>query len=173
MEAVKGIYGKAAGEGVEEIERVKQMVKAFRDAEGRAPKIIVAKIGQDGHDRGQKVIASAFQDFGFDVAIGELFAAPEEVAERAVREKVHVIGVSSLTAGHLVHIPALKENLSGGPGKDIMIVIGGVIPKDDQALLQSLGVSAVFPPGTPVAQAAIAILEELSQKLGFAQRAAQ
>ena len=171
--AVAGVYAEALASRAGDIERVKQMVKAFEEAEGRAPKILVAKIGQDGHDRGQKVIASAFRDFGFEVAIGELFASPEEVAERALREKVHVIGVSSLTAGHRVHVPTLKQCLTKGRGEEIMIVVGGVIPKDDLAVLQSLGVSAVFPPGTPITQAAIVILEELSRKLGFAQRAAQ
>ena len=172
-QAVEGVYAEAARGRSDEIERVKEMVRAFEDSEGRPPKILVAKIGQDGHDRGQKVIASAFKDFGFETLIGELFATPEEVAERALREEVHVIGVSSLTAGHLVHVPALKARLGKEGAKDILIVVGGVIPEDDRAVLQSSGVSAVFPPGTPITQAAIAILEELSRKLGFAQRAAQ
>jgi methylmalonyl-CoA mutase len=171
--AVEGVYAAAAGSKAEEIERVRQMVEAFQEAEGRPPKILIAKIGQDGHDRGQKVIASAFRDFGFDVAIGDLFATPEEVAERALSEQVHVIGVSSLTAGHRVHVPTLERRLTTRGGEDIMIVVGGVIPEDDRAVLRSSGVSAVFPPGTPVTQAAISILEELSRKLGFAQRAAQ
>jgi methylmalonyl-CoA mutase len=170
--AVAGFYARAAGSQAGDIERVKQMVEAFREAGGRAPKILVAKIGQDGHDRGQKVIASAFRDFGFEVAIGELFATPEEVAERALSEKVHVIGVSSLTAGHRVHVPTLRKCL-GKNGEDMMIVVGGVIPEDDRAVLRSSGVSAVFPPGTPITQAAMTILEELSRRLGFAQRAAQ
>jgi methylmalonyl-CoA mutase len=154
---------------MEMIERARQMTAAFREAEGRAPKILVAKIGQDGHDRGQKVIASAFSDFGFEVVVGPLFAIPEEVARQAVAEKVHVVGVSSLTAGHLAHVPALKEALAAAGGGDITIVIGGVIPDADHARLKAAGVSAIFPPGTVIAEAAIAILEELSGRLGYAQ----
>jgi methylmalonyl-CoA mutase len=149
--------------------RAQQMAAAFREAAGRVPKILVAKIGQDGHDRGQKVIASAFSDFGFEVIIGSLFATPEEVARQAVAEGVHVIGVSSLTAGHLTHIPALKEALAAQGGRDIIIVAGGVIPREDHAVLRQAGVAAIFPPGTAVAEAAITILEALSQKLGYAQ----
>jgi methylmalonyl-CoA mutase len=170
LRAVRGIYARAAGDKSHEIERVRQMVQAFKEAEGRAPKILVAKIGQDGHDRGQKVIASAFQDFGFDVAIGELFATPEEVGVRAAKEDVHVIGVSSLTAGHLAHIPALKRQLEEAGRGDILIVAGGVIPQDDHARLREAGVGAIFPPGTPVARAAAMILEMVSERLGYAQK---
>ncbi|HYN00143.1 MAG TPA: methylmalonyl-CoA mutase, partial [Aestuariivirgaceae bacterium] len=173
VSAVRGVYAIAAADKMHDIERVRQMVQAFREADGRAPKILVAKIGQDGHDRGQKVIASGFQDFGFDVAIGELFASPEEVARRAVAEKVHIVGVSSLTAGHLSHIPELKQHLAAAGRNDIMIVVGGVVPKDDHGVLRQAGVSAIFPPGTPIAKAAIALLEELSAKLGYAQMAAR
>jgi methylmalonyl-CoA mutase len=173
VRAVRGAYAAAAGEKAMDVERVRQMVRAFREAAGHAPKILVAKIGQDGHDRGQKVIASAFGDMGFDVAIGELFATPEEVARHAIAEKAQVVGVSSLTAGHLTHLPALKEALREQGAHDIMIVAGGVIPKDDEEVLRRAGVSAVFPPGTPIARAAIAVLEALNAKLGYAQRAAQ
>jgi methylmalonyl-CoA mutase len=173
VRAVRGVYTSANADRAHDIERVQQMVQAFREADGRTPKILVAKIGQDGHDRGQKVIVSAFQDFGFDVAIGELFASPEEVARRAVAEDVHVVGVSSLTAGHLTHIPELKRHLAAAGGNDIMIVVGGVIPKDDHGVLLQAGVSAIFPPGTPIAKAAIALLEELSGRLGYAQTAAR
>jgi methylmalonyl-CoA mutase len=173
VRAVKGVYAAAASGRTKDIERARQMVKAFREAEGRAPKILVAKIGQDGHDRGQKVIASGFHDLGFDVAIGELFATPEEVAKRAIDERVHVVGVSSLTAGHLTHLPALRNGLRELAGGDIAIVAGGVIPKDDEEALRRAGVSAVFPPGTPIAQAAIAILDALNARLGYAQRGAQ
>jgi methylmalonyl-CoA mutase len=170
LRAVKGVYARAAGEKSHDIEQVRRMVQAFTEAEGRAPKILVAKIGQDGHDRGQKVIASAFQDFGFDVVIGELFATPEEVGGRAVKENVHAIGVSSLTAGHLAHIPALRRKLEEKGGGDILIVAGGVIPRDDYGRLREAGVAAIFPPGTPIAQAAMTILERLSERLGYAQK---
>jgi methylmalonyl-CoA mutase len=173
VSAVRGVYAIAAADKMHDIERVRQMVQAFREADGRAPKILVAKIGQDGHDRGQKVIASGFQDFGFDVAIGALFASPEEVAQRAVAEEVHIVGVSSLTAGHLSHIPGLKQHLAAAGRNDIMIVVGGVVPMDDHGVLRQAGVSAIFPPGTPIAKAAIALLEELSAKLGYAQMAAR
>jgi len=165
----RGVYAGASAGKTQAIERAKQMAAAFREAEGRVPKILVAKIGQDGHDRGQKVIASAFSDFGFEVIIGPLFATPEEVARQAITEGVHVIGVSSLTAGHLTHIPALKEALAAQGGRDIIIVLGGVIPREDHAVLRQAGVASIFPPGTAVAEAAITILEALSQKLGYAQ----
>jgi methylmalonyl-CoA mutase len=171
--AVRGVYAAGTTGKSPDVERVRRMVQAFREADGRAPRILVAKIGQDGHDRGQKVIASGFQDFGFDVVIGDLFATPEEVAQRALAESVHVVGVSSLTAGHLTHLPALKGCLSAAGDRDMLIVAGGVIPKDDYAVLQEAGVGAIFPPGTPIAKAAISILEKLGEKLGYAQKAAQ
>jgi methylmalonyl-CoA mutase len=171
--AVRGVYAAGTAGNSPDAERVRRMVQAFREADGRAPRILVAKIGQDGHDRGQKVIASAFQDFGFDVVIGDLFATPEEVAQRALAENVHAVGVSSLTAGHLTHLPALKGCLSAAGDRDMLIVAGGVIPKDDYAVLQEAGVGAIFPPGTPIAKAAITILEKLGEKLGYAQKAAQ
>jgi methylmalonyl-CoA mutase len=172
VRAVEGVYAAAAGR-TPEIERVRQMIEAFKEAEGRAPKILIAKIGQDGHDRGQKIIASAYRDFGFDVVIGALFATPEETAAKAVAEDVHVVGVSTLTAGHLSHVPALRECLAACGRGDLLIVIGGVVPKEDHDRLRAAGVSAIFPPGTTVAASAITILEELSRRLGYAQKAAQ
>jgi methylmalonyl-CoA mutase len=169
VRAVRGVYAGAGS--AEEVDGTRRMVQAFRDADGRPPKILIAKIGQDGHDRGQKVIASAFQDFGFEVVIGELFASPEEVARRAVKEKVHIVGVSSLTAGHLSHVPALKEQLTAQNADDVLVVVGGVIPEDDYDTLNRAGVSAIFPPGTSVTKAARQLLEDLSRKLGYAQRA--
>jgi methylmalonyl-CoA mutase len=147
--------------------RVQQAVEAFREADGRAPCVLVAKIGQDGHDRGQKVIASAFRDLGFDVKLGPLFATPEEVAAQAIAEDVHIIGISSLAAGHLANIPALKQALEG---RDIMIVLGGVVPPDDLRMLNDLGIAAVFPPGTNIPEAALKLLDALNAKLGYAQR---
>ncbi|MGH6874222.1 MAG: methylmalonyl-CoA mutase family protein, partial [Aestuariivirgaceae bacterium] len=169
IQIARGVYAASAAGRTQGIERAQQMAAAFREAEGRAPKILVAKIGQDGHDRGQKVIASGFSDFGFEVIIGPLFATPEEVARQAVAEGVHVIGVSSLTAGHLTHIPALKAALAAEGADDMVIVLGGVIPREDRGGLQRAGVTAIFPPGTAVAAAAITVLEALSQRRGYAQ----
>jgi methylmalonyl-CoA mutase len=126
-------------------------------------------MGQDGHDRGQKVISSAFADIGFDVQIGTLFATPEEVAKRAAETDVHVVGVSTLTAGHLTHVPALKDALKSQGRDDIMVVVGGVIPPQDQDALMEAGAAAIFPPGTVIADAAIRLLEKLSEQRGFSQ----
>jgi methylmalonyl-CoA mutase len=169
--AVKGIY-EAASKG-NRLEDARRSVRAFREADGRPPRILVAKIGQDGHDRGQKVIASAFGDMGFDVKVGPLFSTPEEVAELAVKSDVHVIGVSSLTAGHLTHVPLLKAALKKMDRPDIMIVVGGVIPPEDVATLLAAGASAVFPPGTVIPEAAQKLLDRLNERLGYAQRAAK
>ncbi|MBI2720417.1 MAG: methylmalonyl-CoA mutase [Rhizobiales bacterium] len=169
---VKGIYA-ATPRDQQKIERARQAIAAFREADGRAPTILVAKIGQDGHDRGQKVIASAFADMGFAVKVGALFATPEEVAAMAVEEKVHAVGVSSLTAGHLAHIPPLKAALAAAGRPDIMVVVGGVIPPEDMERLRQMGVDAVFPPGTVIPEAALAILDALNRRLGYAQKAAE
>ncbi len=169
---IKGVYS-ATPRDQHKIEKVKRSVAAFKEADGRAPAILVAKIGQDGHDRGQKVIASAFADMGFDVKIGALFATPEEAADLAVKENVHAIGVSTLTAGHLVHIPPLKAALEQAGRPDIMIVVGGVIPPEDVETLKAMGAAAVFPPGTVIPEAAQALLDRLSERLGYAQKAAE
>ena len=150
--------------------RVAEMTRAFAENSGRRPRILVAKIGQDGHDRGQKVIASAFGDLGFDVDIGPLFATPEEAAEQAIANKVHVIGVSSLAAGHLTLVPALRDALAKAGRADIMIVVGGVIPPGDFRAVREAGASAIFPPGTVVVEAAEQILDELNARLGYKQR---
>ncbi len=172
IRAVKGVYA-ATPRDRHKIERVEHAVAAFRESDGRAPKLLVAKVGQDGHDRGQKVIASAFTDMGFDVVIGPLFATPEEVAEKAVAEKAHAVGVSTLTAGHLTLVPLLKAALDKAGRSDIMIVVGGVIPPEDVQTLIDMGAAAVFPPGTVIPDAALALLDRLNQKLGYAQRAAE
>jgi methylmalonyl-CoA mutase len=169
VRAIKGIYA-ATPKDAHKIEEAKRAVASFTETEGRKPSILVAKIGQDGHDRGQKVIASAFSDLGFDVDIGQLFATPEEVAERAIARKVHVIGVSSLTAGHLAHVPLLKAALRKAGHDDIMVVVGGVIPPQDIELLHEMGAAAVFPPGTVIPDAARALLDQLLAHLGYAQR---
>ena len=170
--AVKGVYA-ATPKDQHRIERVRHAIAAFREADGRAPKLLVAKVGQDGHDRGQKVIASAFTDMGFDVTIGPLFATPEEVAKMAVEEKVHAVGVSTLTAGHLTLVPLLKAALDAAGRSDIMVVVGGVIPPEDVQTLLDMGAAAVFPPGTVIPDAALALLDRLNLRLGYAQRAAE
>ena len=169
---IKGIYA-ATPKDQHAIEQAKRAVAAFKEADGRPPRILVAKIGQDGHDRGQKVIASAFADIGFDVKIGALFATPEEVADLAVRENVHVVGVSTLTAGHLTHIPLLKAALDKAGRSGIMIVVGGVIPPEDVQALMEMGAAAVFPPGTVIPEAAKVLLDQLGERLGYAQKAAE
>jgi methylmalonyl-CoA mutase len=148
------------------------MTEAFYENDGRRPRILVAKIGQDGHDRGQKIIASAFADLGFDVDIGPLFATPEEVARQAVENDVHIVGVSSLAAGHLTLAPALKEALKKAGRPDLMLVIGGVIPQQDFDALYKAGVDAIFTPGAVIAEVAADLLEALNRRLGYSQRGA-
>lgn len=172
IKAISGVYKREVGEMNPAVTRVQLMCEAFEEADGRRPRILVAKMGQDGHDRGQKVIASAFADLGFDVDIGPLFATPDEAARQAVENDVHIVGVSSLAAGHLTLVPELKAALAKAGRPDIMIVVGGVIPPQDfEALLQA-GASAIFPPGTVIADAAEKLLEELNQRLGYSQRSA-
>ncbi|MEE8371463.1 MAG: cobalamin-dependent protein, partial [Sphingomonadales bacterium] len=136
-------------------------VKAFAARAGRQPRILVAKMGQDGHDRGQKVIATGFADLGFDVDIGPLFQTPEETARQAVENDVHIVGVSSLAAGHLTLVPALREALDGLGRSDILIVVGGVVPPQDHDALIKAGASAIFPPGTVISEAALDLLDRL------------
>lgn len=143
---------------------------AFAEVDGRVPSLLVAKIGQDGHDRGQKVIASGFGDIGFEVKVGALFATAQEVAAQAAKDNVHVVGLSSLAAGHLSHLPELKQALHAEGRDDILIVVGGVIPPDDVAKLLEMGAAAVFPPGTVISQAALDVLEQLRTRLGYAQK---
>jgi methylmalonyl-CoA mutase len=169
--AISGVYLSEAGAGEEATNRVIAMTRAFAENEGHAPRILVAKMGQDGHDRGQKIIASAFADLGFEVEIGPLFATPEEVAALAVKRRVHIVGVSSLAAGHLALVPALKKALRELGLGDAMIVVGGVIPAQDFAALREAGADAIFPPGTVIAEAAQDLLERLNERLGYRQRA--
>lgn len=136
-------------------------VDDFASEEGRRPRILIAKMGQDGHDRGQKVIATAFADLGFDVDIGPLFSTPEEAARQAVENDVHIVGASSLAAGHLTLIPALRDALAEQGRSDIMIVVGGVIPEQDFEALRQAGASAIFPPGTVISDAAAELLVQL------------
>ncbi|HEY3799755.1 MAG TPA: methylmalonyl-CoA mutase [Caulobacteraceae bacterium] len=163
-----GVYAAEAGSNPQ-LQRARTLVAAFQEADGRAPTILVAKMGQDGHDRGQKVVASGYADLGFAVDAGPLFATPAETARRAIAENVHVVGASSLAAAHMTLIPELKAELSKLGRDDIMIVVGGVIPPGDVAALKEAGARLVFPPGTAIAESAIAVLEELSKDLGYAQ----
>ena len=166
VKTVSGIYTSEVGADNEMTNTVSQLVENFQESEGRRPRILIAKMGQDGHDRGQKVIASAFADLGFDVDIGPLFQTPEEVAKQAVENDVHIIGASSLAAGHLTLVPGLKQSLINLGREDIMIVVGGVIPEQDFAELYDAGATAIFPPGTVIAEAASDLLRKLATSLG-------
>ncbi len=158
---ISGVYGGEMGERDEDLRRVRRRVEDFAEREGRRPRILVAKMGQDGHDRGQKVIATAFADLGFDVDVGPLFQTPQETARQAVENDVHIVGVSSLAAGHLTLVPALRDELVKLGRPDILIVAGGVIPPDDYPALREAGAAAIFPPGTVIATAAEALLDRL------------
>ncbi len=172
IKSISGVYKREVGTMNPAVTRVQMMTEAFEEADGRRPRILVAKMGQDGHDRGQKVIASAFADLGFDVDIGPLFATPDEAARQAVENDVHIVGVSSLAAGHLTLVPELKSALAKAGRPDIMIVVGGVIPSQDFEALYEAGASAIFPPGTVIADAAEKLLDTLNQRLGYAQKSA-
>ena len=166
IRSVSGVYSSNFS-NAEEIEEVKLMAEDFLQNEGRRPRILIAKMGQDGHDRGAKVIASSFADLGFDVDIGPLFQTPEETALQAAENDVHVIGVSSLAAGHKTLVPALREELSKIGRDDILIVVGGVIPAQDYAFLRENGAVAIFGPGTVIPVAAQKVIEEIYSKLGY------
>ena len=172
IKAITGVYKREVGM-TGAVERVRTAVEAFEAAEGRRPRLLVAKIGQDGHDRGQKVIASAFADLGFDVDIGPLFATPAEAARQAVENDVHILGVSSLAAAHLTLVPELKAELAKQGRDDIMIVVGGVVPPQDYDALVQAGAEAIFPPGTVIAEAAEKLLKTLNKRLGHGKEAAE
>jgi methylmalonyl-CoA mutase len=165
IRTLAGVYREEAGPSGA-IEETRALVEKFAQAEGRRPRILVAKMGQDGHDRGQKVIATAFADLGFDVDVGPLFQTPDEVARQAVEADVHIVGVSTLAAGHLTLVPALREALAAAGREDIMIVAGGVIPPGDIAALHEAGAAAVFPPGTVIPDAARDLVRTLAASLG-------
>ncbi len=173
IRAITGVYKREVGNMSDAVVRVQKLVEKFETDEGRRPRILVAKVGQDGHDRGQKVIASAFADLGFDVDIGPLFATPAEAARQAVENDVHIVGISSLAAGHLTLVPELKNALKKEGRGDIMIVVGGVIPPQDYAEVKAAGAEAIFPPGTVIAEAAEDLLRSLSKKLGHDRAAAE
>src|SRR6186713_1041632 len=172
IKTLSGVYKREVGM-TDAVARVQKLVAAFETDEGRRPRILVAKIGQDGHDRGQKVIASAFADLGFDVDVGPLFATPAEAARQAVENDVHVIGVSSLAAGHLTLVPEVKAELEKQGRPDIMIVVGGVVPPQDYDALKKAGAEAIFPPGTVIAEAAEELVKSLNRRLGHAEEAAE
>ncbi|MEP9413925.1 methylmalonyl-CoA mutase [Gordonia sp. VNQ95] len=166
IKTISGVYRHEVGE-VTGVDAATKIVAEFAEAEGRRPRVLVAKMGQDGHDRGQKVIATAFADLGFDVDVGPLFATPEEVAAQAADNDVHVVGVSSLAAGHLTLVPALREALEKVGRPDIMIVVGGVIPPGDFDELYEAGAAAIFPPGTVIADSAVELVNKLADNLGL------
>jgi methylmalonyl-CoA mutase len=173
VKTISGVYKREFYAIGDAVGRVLASVAQFEADEGRRPRILVAKIGQDGHDRGQKVIASAFADLGFDVDIGPLFATPAEAARQAVENDVHIIGVSSLAAGHLTLVPELKAALEQEGRGDIMIVVGGVVPPQDYDALKAAGAEAIFPPGTVIAEAAEALVQALNRRLGHDREAAE
>ena len=163
VRTISGVYRNELGES-SNVTKVRNLTNDFADRHGRRPRILVAKMGQDGHDRGQKVIATAFADLGFDVDVGALFQTPAEVARQAADADVHIVGVSSLAAGHLTLVPQLRDALVELGRGDVMIVVGGVIPPDDIEALRAAGAAAVFPPGTVIADAAIDLLAELDAR---------
>jgi len=168
IRSIEGVYRSEVGKDSEAIDRVRARSEEFLGKHGRRPRILVAKMGQDGHDRGQKVIATAFADLGFDVDIGPLFQTPEESAKQAVENDVHIVGASSLAAGHLTLVPQLKQALRDLGREDILVVVGGVIPPEDYDALHEAGAVAIFGPGTVIADAAIELLEQLDAQLGAA-----
>ena len=167
IRSISGVYRSELGERGAAVDQVRRKVEAFEAADGRRPRILLAKMGQDGHDRGQKVIASAFADLGWDVDIGPLFQTPEEVARQAVEADVHIVGPSSLAAGHLTLVPELKQALEALGRPDILVVVGGVIPPQDYPALYEAGAAAVFPPGTVIHEAASDLLDRLADQLGY------
>jgi methylmalonyl-CoA mutase len=169
IRTIAGVYRDEiqGGGNITPLSNATELVEKFAESDGRRPRILVAKMGQDGHDRGQKVIATAFADIGFDVDVGSLFSTPEEVARQAADNDVHVVGVSSLAAGHLTLVPALRDALAEVGRSDIMVVVGGVIPPGDFDELYEAGAAAIFPPGTVIAEAAVGLLNKLAERLGY------
>jgi methylmalonyl-CoA mutase len=161
VQTIQGVYLREMEQGSQDVSDIKKSMQDFVANHGRRPRILVAKMGQDGHDRGQKVIATAFADLGFDVDVGPLFQTPEEVADQAAENDVHVVGVSSLAAGHLTLVPALLKALKDRHREDILVVVGGVIPPQDYPALETLGVAGIFGPGTVIADAARELLKKI------------
>lgn len=166
IHTIQGVYIKEVQQGKVDVKELNSLIEKFQKFEGRRPRILIAKMGQDGHDRGQKVISTAFADLGFDVDVGPLFQTPEETAKQAAENDVHIIGVSSLAAGHLTLVPELKAELKKLNREDILVSIGGVIPPQDYDKLFKLGVAGIFGPGTVIADAAKDLIIKLSDSLG-------
>jgi methylmalonyl-CoA mutase len=166
IHTIQGVYIKEVQQGKIDVKELNTLMEKFQKAEGRRPRILIAKMGQDGHDRGQKVISTAFADLGFDVDVGPLFQTPEETAKQATENDVHIIGVSSLAAGHLILVPELKAELKKLNREDILVTIGGVIPPQDYDKLFKMGVAGIFGPGTVIPEAAKDLLIKLNAALG-------
>ncbi|MBS0316200.1 MAG: cobalamin-dependent protein, partial [Proteobacteria bacterium] len=161
---VSGVYA-AAYDSAEGWEKLKGEIAAFAESEGRRPRVMVAKLGQDGHDRGAKVVATAFADLGFDVDIGPLFQTPEECARQAIENDVHAVGISTLAAGHKTLVPAIIQALRDQGGGDIVVFVGGVIPQQDYGFLYDAGVKGIYGPGTPIPACAKDVLEQIKASL--------
>jgi methylmalonyl-CoA mutase len=168
VHTITGVYSGEMGETEADLNRVRSMVAKFAEDEGRRPRMLVCKLGQDGHDRGQKVIASAYADMGFDIDVGPLFQTADEASRMAVENDVHVIAISSLAAGHLTLVPQVRAELTRLGREDIMIVVGGVIPPQDYDELYQAGAAAIFGPGTVISKSAVEILTKLNQQYGYA-----
>jgi methylmalonyl-CoA mutase len=167
IRTIQGVYLKEFQQGKVDVNELNSLIEKFQKHEGRRPRVLIAKMGQDGHDRGQKVISTAFADLGFDVDVGPLFQTPEETAKQAAENDVHIIGVSSLAAGHLTLVPELKAELKKLNREDILVTIGGVIPPQDYEKLYKMGVAGIFGPGTVIADAAKDLMEKLNKTLGY------
>ncbi|MBL8387440.1 MAG: cobalamin-dependent protein, partial [Hydrogenophaga sp.] len=166
-QTISGVYGGVV-EGQEGWEQIKAEVARFAEEEGRRPRIMIAKLGQDGHDRGAKVVATAFADLGFDVDMGPLFQTPEECARQAIENDVHAVGVSTLAAGHKTLVPAIIKALKDQGADDIVVFVGGVIPRQDYDYLYEAGVKGVYGPGTPIPASAKDVLEQIKKAVGAA-----
>jgi methylmalonyl-CoA mutase len=166
IKSIQGVYAQGMSAQSGKVAHARGMADAFEKSEGRRPRILIAKMGQDGHDRGQKVVASGFADLGWDVDIGPLFQTPAEAARQAVENDVHIVAASSLAAGHLTLVPELRAALNKEGRGDIAVVVGGVVPPQDYEALNSAGATAIFPPGTVIADAAVELLGKLNGKLG-------
>jgi methylmalonyl-CoA mutase len=164
VRSISGVYGREFGEG-KQITDVRRMCEQFESRHGRRPRILVAKMGQDGHDRGAKVVASAYADLGFDVDIGPLFQTPEETAKQAAENDVHIVGFSSLAGGHKTLLPQLVEELKKLGRQDILVVIGGVIPAQDYDYLRQHGAAEIFGPGTVIPHAAKRLILDLEARI--------
>jgi methylmalonyl-CoA mutase len=162
---VTGVYA-AAYDSAEGWDQLKKEINEFADAKGRRPRVMISKLGQDGHDRGAKVVATAFADLGFDVDMGPLFQTPEECARQAIENDVHAVGVSTLAAGHKTLVPAIIEELKKQGADDIIVFVGGVIPRQDYDFLYEAGVKGIYGPGTPIPASAKDVLEQIKKALG-------